>query len=60
MRCAGLPQAVMRPGETIIKGHRSYELVQNLQLGIMFSLAKVTSQRAASAAITEADHKVCR
>ena len=32
------------PGESIIKGHRSYELVQDLQLGITLSLAKLASE----------------
>ena len=29
-----------RPGETIYKGHRSYDLMRNLQMGILFSIAK--------------------
>lgn len=35
------------PGEAVYKGHQSYELMRNLQLGIMFSIAKsgqVTTQ----------------
>jgi 1-phosphatidylinositol-4-phosphate 5-kinase len=31
-----------RPGETIYKGHHSYDLMRNLQLGIIFSIAKST------------------
>ena len=54
-----------RPGETIIKGHRSYDLVRDLQLGIMFSVAKAGQEFEADAAakaeqITEADFKVDR
>ena len=29
-----------RPGETIYKGHHSYDLMRQLQLGILFSIAK--------------------
>jgi hypothetical protein len=29
-----------RPGETIFKGHHSWDLMRQLQLGIMFSIAK--------------------
>ena len=31
-----------RPGETIYKGHHSYDLMRNLQLGILFSIAKTS------------------
>ncbi|KAH7425661.1 hypothetical protein KP509_11G065000 [Ceratopteris richardii] len=31
---------VKKPGETIIKGHRSYDLMLNLQLGIRYSVGK--------------------
>ncbi|XP_057981991.1 phosphatidylinositol 4-phosphate 5-kinase 9 isoform X2 [Malania oleifera] len=31
-----------RPGETIIKGHRSYDLMLNLQLGIRYTVGKIT------------------
>ena len=34
----------VRPGETIYKGHHSYDLMRNLQLGIMFSIAKSVEQ----------------
>ncbi len=34
----------MRPGETIYKGHHSYDLMRNLQLGIIFSIAKSVEQ----------------
>ena len=37
----------MRPGETIYKGHHSYDLMRNLQLGIIFSTAKSVEQAAA-------------
>ncbi|BDA48811.1 probable phosphatidylinositol 4-phosphate 5-kinase 1 [Coccomyxa sp. Obi] len=33
-----------RPGETIYKGHRSYDLMRNLQLGIIFSIARSTKE----------------
>ena len=33
-----------RPGETIYKGHHSYDLMRNLQLGIIFSIAKSVEQ----------------
>lgn len=29
-----------RPGETIYKGHRSYDLMLNLQLGIRWSISR--------------------
>jgi 1-phosphatidylinositol-4-phosphate 5-kinase len=32
----GLRRAAKRPGETIIKGHRSYDLMLCLQLGIRY------------------------
>ncbi|KAK1262891.1 Phosphatidylinositol 4-phosphate 5-kinase 1 [Acorus gramineus] len=31
-----------KPGETIIKGHKSYHLMLNLQLGIRYSVGKIT------------------
>ena len=34
----------VRPGETIYKGHHSYDLMRNLQLGIIFSIAKSVEQ----------------
>lgn len=34
-----LVKEVKRPGETIIKGHRSYDLMLSLQLGIRYNLA---------------------
>lgn len=33
-----------RPGETIYKGHRSYDLMRNLQMGIMFSIARSSKE----------------
>eukprot|EP00898_Chlorokybus_atmophyticus_P009134 jgi/Chlat1/9221/Chrsp98S08478 len=33
---------VKRAGETIFKGHRSYDLMLNLQLGIRYSVGKIT------------------
>lgn len=32
------PKAVKRQGETISKGHKNYELMLNLQLGIRYTL----------------------
>ena len=34
-----------RPGETIYKGHHSYDLMRQLQLGILFSIAKTPELR---------------
>lgn len=33
---------VQRPGEAIIKGHRSYDLMLSLQLGIRYTVGKIT------------------
>ncbi|KAK1612890.1 hypothetical protein QYE76_036563 [Lolium multiflorum] len=38
----GLRRAAKRPGETIIKGHRSYDLMLCLQLGIRYTVGKIT------------------
>lgn len=35
-------QAATRQGETIFKGHRSYDLMLNLQLGIRYSVGRIT------------------
>ena len=35
-----------RPGETIFKGHHSYDLMLNLQLGIRWSVGKITQEPA--------------
>ncbi|CAN6460639.1 unnamed protein product [Victoria cruziana] len=37
-----LAKEIKRPGETIIKGHRSYDLMLNLQLGIRYTVGKIT------------------
>ena len=37
-------QAATRLGETIYKGHRSYDLMLNLQLGIRHSVQAYTKQ----------------
>ncbi|XP_047333791.1 phosphatidylinositol 4-phosphate 5-kinase 9 [Impatiens glandulifera] len=37
-----LSKEVKRPGEAIIKGHRSYDLMLNLQLGIRYTVGKIT------------------
>ncbi|KAJ7542874.1 hypothetical protein O6H91_09G015800 [Diphasiastrum complanatum] len=36
------PRDIKRPGEAIIKGHRSYDLMLNLQLGIRYAVGKIT------------------
>ncbi|XP_078148015.1 phosphatidyl inositol monophosphate 5 kinase [Carex rostrata] len=33
---------IKKPGETIIKGHRSYDLMLSLQLGIRYTVGKIT------------------
>jgi hypothetical protein len=38
------PQALGRPGEKIYKGHRSYDLMLNLQLGIRCSVGRIASE----------------
>ncbi|RWR75004.1 Phosphatidylinositol-4-phosphate 5-kinase [Cinnamomum micranthum f. kanehirae] len=37
-----LAKDIKRPGETIIKGHRSYDLMLSLQLGIRYTVGKIT------------------
>lgn len=37
-----LVKDVNRPGEAIIKGHRSYDLMLSLQLGIRYTVGKIT------------------
>ncbi|KAK9815589.1 hypothetical protein WJX72_006406 [[Myrmecia] bisecta] len=37
---AAKEQRLVKAGETIYRGHRSYDLMRNLQLGILFSIAK--------------------
>ncbi|XP_040966982.1 phosphatidylinositol 4-phosphate 5-kinase 9 isoform X3 [Gossypium hirsutum] len=37
-----LAKEVKRPGEIIIKGHRSYDLMLSLQLGIRYTVGKIT------------------
>ncbi|OVA19487.1 Phosphatidylinositol-4-phosphate 5-kinase [Macleaya cordata] len=37
-----LAKEIKRPGETIIKGHRSYDLMLSLQLGIRYTVGKIT------------------
>ena len=39
-----------KPGEHIFKGHRSYDLMRELQLGIMFSIANASKNREALSA----------
>lgn len=33
-----------RPGETILKGHRNYDLMLNLQLGIRYTVGRITPE----------------
>ena len=46
-----------KPGEHIYKGHRSYDLMRELQLGIMFSIANASKSRMSLSAsdITQED-----
>ncbi|ONK57275.1 uncharacterized protein A4U43_C10F18400 [Asparagus officinalis] len=37
-----LAKDIKKPGETIIKGHRSYDLMLSLQLGIRYTVGKIT------------------
>ncbi|KAL6500873.1 Phosphatidylinositol 4-phosphate 5-kinase 9 [Orobanche hederae] len=37
-----LVRGIKRPGEQIIKGHRSYDLMRSLQLGIRYTVGKIT------------------
>ncbi|XP_008779154.2 phosphatidylinositol 4-phosphate 5-kinase 9-like isoform X2 [Phoenix dactylifera] len=37
-----LARDIKQPGETIIKGHRSYDLMLSLQLGIRYTVGKIT------------------
>ncbi|CAA2973395.1 phosphatidylinositol 4-phosphate 5-kinase 9-like [Olea europaea subsp. europaea] len=37
-----LAKEIKRPGEQIIKGHRSYDLMLSLQLGIRYNVGKIT------------------
>ncbi|KAL2554329.1 Phosphatidylinositol 4-phosphate 5-kinase 9 [Forsythia ovata] len=37
-----LVREIKRPGEQIIKGHRSYDLMLSLQLGIRYTVGKIT------------------
>lgn len=39
-------QISKQPGETIYKGHRSYDLMLNLQLGIRFTVGRINSKPA--------------
>lgn len=39
-------QLSKQPGETIYKGHRSYDLMLNLQLGIRFTVGRINSKPA--------------
>ena len=39
-RSSGLQQRPLQPGEVIYKGHHSYDLMRQLQVGIMYSIAQ--------------------
>ena len=41
--CSSRVQAADRPGETIYKGHRSYDLMLNLQLGVRHAVGALAS-----------------
>lgn len=41
--CCFLPSEVKKPGQTISKGHKNYDLMLNLQLGIRHSVGKHAS-----------------
>ncbi|CAM0957584.1 unnamed protein product [Alopecurus aequalis] len=41
-RQSKIEKDIKRPGETIIKGHRSYDLMLCLQLGIRYTVGKIT------------------
>ncbi|GBG77014.1 hypothetical protein CBR_g23344 [Chara braunii] len=38
-------KSIKRPGESIYKGHRSYDLMVSLQLGISYTVGKITPER---------------
>eukprot|EP00887_Chlorella_sp_A99_P001757 scaffold19.g1757.t1 len=44
-----------RPGEKIYKGHRSYDLMRELQLGLLFSIAQAGLQAAGTAILNLGD-----
>ena len=47
-------------GETIVKGHRSYELMLNLQLGIRFSIGKVNEEAVTPLQVSDFDKNLDR
>jgi 1-phosphatidylinositol-4-phosphate 5-kinase len=53
-------QAANKQGETIFKGHRSYDLMLNLQLGIRYSVGRINPSPVEQA-LKEVDfrYKVC-
>ncbi|MCO5567186.1 hypothetical protein L7F22_020874 [Adiantum nelumboides] len=45
-QCSTRTREFMRPGETISRGHQSYELMLCLQLGIRYTIGKKSSEQA--------------
>ncbi|CAL0315512.1 unnamed protein product [Lupinus luteus] len=41
--CCGFASEVKRPGQTVSKGHKNYDLMLNLQLGIRYTVGKEAS-----------------
>ncbi|CAL0307850.1 unnamed protein product [Lupinus luteus] len=41
--CGGFASEVKKPGQTVSKGHKNYDLVLNLQLGIRYTVGKEDS-----------------
>ncbi|KAF7099264.1 hypothetical protein CFC21_100917 [Triticum aestivum] len=50
---------VKRPGETIIKGHRSYDLMLSLQLGIRYTVGKITPIQAREMRTSDYGPRAC-
>ena len=51
---------VERPGETIYKGHRSYDLMLNLQLGVRHAVGTLASRPAQGGLqLLDFQEKVC-
>jgi len=47
----------LQPGEVIYKGHHSYDLMQQLQLGIMYSIAQAGQDSLVSTSSSESVHR---
>ncbi|XBI14437.1 hypothetical protein VPH35_141016 [Triticum aestivum] len=50
---------VKRPGETIIKGHMSYDLMLSLQLGIRYTVGKITPIQAREMRTSDYGPRAC-